>query len=272
MLSDETLDNHPALDRFFLRASVSDLGVTERGVRITQFTPEEYLKAGGPMFFGGHTQLFFANPPWNEKFICLRCKHIDDFTGDGVYTADHIEFCSKHRTRLTEFWSLDRFRRYVSRYMHDLHPDQINGYIAWVDDVPVGWITGYPLTIEEASGLGIDSSNRTYNIDLLGTVPSVRRRRSKMRRLREILFIMKIRTSPVKMGIFDLLIKLTGLPIVGVLYLRLLRRVFNEGFRTIVTKTHVDAMSVRHLLEIGGFKEIGPDKKDSRLSYWRKDL
>lgn len=272
MLVDETLEQQPWLEKIILSVGVSDLAGNESNVKITPLTKNEYLRAGGSQFFSGYTQLFFARPPWNERLICLRCKASDDFTGKGVFTDHGVETCTKHRIKLTKFWSNGRFSRYVSRYMRELRDDQVNGFIAWIGDIPVGWITGYELTADEIKNLGMETCPRVYYLDLLGTVPSVRRRRSRWRMIREALFVLKIRTSPIKLGIVDFIIKLTGLPIVGILYLRLLRSVYIHGFRVILTKTHVEDKSVRHLLNIAGFKEIGPDPSDPRLSFWRKYL
>lgn len=251
-------------------ARVSDIGTNNFNSKLSIrfMTTSEYERAGGHDFFAKMSARFFARHPWKEKYICPACKNINDFT-DYMNFTDKNKPCPQCGTVLKPFWSVERFRRYVN----DFNVRDFKGYIAWEGSSPVGWITGFsPRGEELPKNKDLHNNSQVFCIDLLGTVPGVRRKGGVMSRAREVLFAMRLRRFPFNAPFIDLLIKWVGLPVVGILYFNLLRDVHNDGYKIILTKTHRKAHSVLQLLKLGGFRDIGVDESDQRFSYWVKNL
>lgn len=248
---------------------VSDIGTRGKDmVSIKFMTMSEYERAGGHEFFSRMYARFFSRHPWKERFICPKCKDIDDFT-DYMNFQDNKSACPQCGAELKPFWSVERFRRYVK----DFKVRDFKGYIAWEGSTPIGWITGFSPDEEALARVGdIRKNSPVFYIDLLGIVPGVRRKGGTMGRAREIVFLLRFRRFPFEAPFMDLLIKWIGLPVVGILYLNLLRDVHRNGYKTILTKTHREAHSVRQLLMLAGFKDVGVDEEDSRFLYWVKNL
>lgn len=259
-------NDNATIENVNIGVRVSDIENHE-DVSIKLLTMSEYERAGGHDFFAKMTGRFFSRHPWNERFACLNCKAIDDFTDYMCFTDNKMP-CPKCSAELKPFWSVDRFRNYVK----DFKVKDFKGYIAWDRSNPVGWITGYSPLEEELPEAYQGNNAPVFYIDLLGTIPAVRRKSGVMGRIREILFLAKMRLSPTELSFIDPFIRIIGLPIVGILYISLLKSVHAEGYQTIVSKTHREAYSVRRLLTLAGFKEIGVDKKNVRLSWWVKGL
>jgi len=256
-------------EKTFFEPRVSDIGTNSKdNISVKFMTMSEYELAGGHDFFARMSARFFSRHPWKERFICPNCKDIDDFT-DIMNFPDNKMPCPRCGAELKPFWSVERFRSYVK----DFNVMDFKGYIAWEGSSPVGWITGYSLSDEEISQNKYLRKDRpVFCIDLLGTVPGVRRKGGALGRAREILFIVRFRRFPFEAPFMDWLVKYIGLPVVGILYLNLLKDVHRDGYKTILTKTHRKAHSVRQLLKLAGFKDIGIDENDSRFSYWAKNL